>query len=97
MHEWENSALCATFPDVNFVPDPLLREDSQPAKLVCTHCTVQVQCAARGYLELGIWGGMDELERLRIRVQDRDRCGCGGYFVYTSFDRVCLRCGDIDA
>jgi hypothetical protein len=98
VRDWSSEALCARFPDVNFVPDPFLLEDSLPAKMVCVHCTVRTECLTASVSQLGVWGGLDELERLTT-VRPTKIARCDGRRRHRSIDtalgEVCISCGNV--
>lgn len=65
---WQAEALCAqTDPDEFF---PERGSSARPAKSVCAQCPVRQECleyALEHDERFGIWGGMSESERRRIR------------------------------
>lgn len=65
---WMRFANCADLhPDLMF---PRRGEDALPAKRVCAGCTVRDACldyALTNGERYGIWGGMSERERRRLR------------------------------
>jgi WhiB family redox-sensing transcriptional regulator len=65
---WHQKALCAqTDPEIFF---PEKGGSVREAKQVCQHCEVREQClkyAIENDERFGIWGGMSERERSRIR------------------------------
>jgi WhiB family redox-sensing transcriptional regulator len=67
---WRDRALCAeTWPDAFF---PEKGESATPAKRVCRACPVQAQCLefALGNDErTGVWGGLSERERRRLKAR----------------------------
>lgn len=47
-----------------------LKPEVRAAKEVCSHCPVRAECRAAGMGERqGIWGGLDEVERQRLRAE----------------------------
>ena len=66
--DWRAHALCAnTDPDLWFAAGAIEHKD---AKRVCRSCPVQKQCltyAMDAPIDHGIWGGMTERERRRVR------------------------------
>ncbi len=68
--EWQDSANClGVDPDLFF---PERGASTREAKEVCRGCVVQADCleyALRNGEKFGIWGGMSERERRRIRRQ----------------------------
>lgn len=69
---WQDSALCAEVgTDVFF---PAKGESSEPAKRVCRCCAVTAECleyALDLHIHHGIWGGMSERERRRLKREMR--------------------------
>jgi WhiB family redox-sensing transcriptional regulator len=65
---WTQDALCAqTDPDAWF-PEP--GEGGRAAKKICNRCPVRNECleyALRTNQQAGIWGGVGEHERQRLR------------------------------
>jgi WhiB family transcriptional regulator, redox-sensing transcriptional regulator len=65
---WQDQALCAEVdPDLHF---PEKGESSREAKQVCRGCEVRAEClqAALDRNErFGVWGGLSERERRRLR------------------------------
>ena len=64
----QRGACCGTHPDLFF---PLRGESNKEAKSVCEGCEVKEEClsaALDGNENFGIWGGMSERERRRIRT-----------------------------
>lgn len=97
--DWHRRAACLDRTDVNFFPSK--GEDPRPARAVCATCDVQPDClqSALDRREVhGIWGGMSERERRRLR-KDRLRrivcCACGVEFFSASGRwRRCPECSD---
>jgi len=65
---WQESALCAqTDPEVFF---PEKGGSTREAKRVCAKCDVRGECLEYAVLHderFGIWGGMSERDRRRLR------------------------------
>lgn len=67
---WQDRALCAQTDPEAFFPDqggPI-----RPAKRVCRSCEVRAECLAYALTRderFGVWGGLSEQERLRLRRQ----------------------------
>ena len=69
---WRLQALCAETDPEAFFPEK--GGSTREAKRVCTGCTVRAECLefALGNDErFGIWGGLSERERRRLRLQRR--------------------------
>jgi WhiB family transcriptional regulator, redox-sensing transcriptional regulator len=70
--EWRLDALCAeTDPDA-FLPEK--GGSTREAKRVCAGCPVRMECletALANDERFGIWGGLSERERRRLRLQRR--------------------------
>jgi WhiB family redox-sensing transcriptional regulator len=67
---WMALANCrGVDPDIFF---PSQGEDTQPAKEICKHCEVTEECLAHGLREhFGVWGGLAERQRRRMRRPPR--------------------------
>lgn len=65
---WRDSALCASVGGNVFFPEK--GEPTRPAKSVCRRCPVTAECLAYA-LDIdarhGVWGGLSERERRRLR------------------------------
>ncbi|MFA5891192.1 MAG: WhiB family transcriptional regulator [Actinomycetota bacterium] len=65
---WQEQALCAYVdPDVFF---PEKGGSSREAKRICAQCTVQEDCLEYALVNderFGIWGGLSERERRRLK------------------------------
>lgn len=87
-NDWMDSAKCRGVddPELFFGPmdEPLGREASEIAKRVCNGtdedgslpCPVRQEClsyALRANERYGVWGGMDEVARRRVRREQRAR------------------------
>jgi WhiB family redox-sensing transcriptional regulator len=71
--EWRQEALCAETDPEAFFPEK--GGSTREAKRVCTGCTVRAQClesALTNDERFGIWGGLSERERRRLRLQRRE-------------------------
>jgi WhiB family redox-sensing transcriptional regulator len=69
---WRLDALCAETDPEAFFPEK--GGSTREAKRVCTGCAVRAECLefALGNDErFGIWGGLSERERRRLRLQRR--------------------------
>ncbi|WP_457034590.1 WhiB family transcriptional regulator [Geodermatophilus sp. SYSU D01176] len=69
---WRLEALCAETDPEAFFPEK--GGSTRDAKRVCTGCTVRAQClefALANDERFGIWGGLSERERRRIRLRQR--------------------------
>lgn len=62
---WKAEALCRGATDLFF---PERGQDAQACKELCRRCPVQLPCAEAGLPEkFGVWGGLSERERRRVR------------------------------
>ena len=71
--EWRLDALCAETDPEAFFPEK--GGSTREAKRVCTGCAVRAEClesALTNDERFGIWGGLSERERRRLRLQRRD-------------------------
>jgi WhiB family redox-sensing transcriptional regulator len=69
---WRQEALCAETDPEAFFPEK--GGSTRDAKRVCTGCAVRVECleyALSSDERFGIWGGLSERERRRLRLQRR--------------------------
>jgi WhiB family redox-sensing transcriptional regulator len=69
---WRQDALCAETDPEAFFPDK--GGSTREAKLVCRGCPVRGECleyALANEERFGIWGGLSERERRRVRQQRR--------------------------
>ena len=69
---WRLEALCAETDPEAFFPEK--GGSTRDAKRVCTGCTVRAEClefALANDERFGIWGGLSERERRRLRLQQR--------------------------
>jgi WhiB family redox-sensing transcriptional regulator len=66
---WQRDALCREHPDVEFFIER--GASSAPAKAICRCCAVRDECLAYALAQPspfpGIWGGLSERERRRIK------------------------------
>jgi WhiB family redox-sensing transcriptional regulator len=70
---WRLEALCAETDPEAFFPEK--GGSTREAKRVCTGCTVRAEClesALTNDERFGIWGGLSERERRRLRLQRRE-------------------------
>jgi WhiB family redox-sensing transcriptional regulator len=70
---WRLSALCGETDPEAFFPEK--GGSTRDAKRVCTGCDVRAEClefALRNDERFGIWGGLSERERRRLRLARRD-------------------------
>jgi WhiB family redox-sensing transcriptional regulator len=70
---WQRDALCSEpgYRDADFFPDR--GASTGEAKAICARCLVRAECldyALRAGVRHGVWGGLSEHERRRMR---RDR------------------------
>lgn len=66
--EWQDQALCAQTDPEAFFPEK--GGSTRDAKKVCASCTVRSECleyALSNDERFGIWGGLSERERRRLR------------------------------
>ena len=66
--EWQARALCAQTDPEAFFPEK--GGSTREAKRVCMSCEVRVQCldyALENDERFGIWGGLSERERRRVK------------------------------
>ena len=71
--EWRLDALCAETDPESFFPEK--GGSTREAKRVCTGCEVRAEClefALTNDERFGIWGGLSERERRRLRLMRRD-------------------------
>ena len=65
---WQEDALCAQTDPEAFFPEK--GGSTRDAKRICAQCTVRAECleyALRNDERFGIWGGLSERERRRLR------------------------------
>lgn len=68
--QWQSEALCAQTDPEAFFPEK--GGSTREAKRVCTACSVRVECleyALEQDERFGIWGGLSERERRRLKKQ----------------------------
>ena len=68
--EWQDQALCAQTDPEAFYPEK--GGSTREAKRICQACPVQDEClefALANDERFGIWGGLSERERRRLRKQ----------------------------
>ena len=69
---WKEDALCAETDPEAFFPEK--GGSTREAKRVCVGCSVRLECleyALDNDERFGIWGGLSERERRRLRLQQR--------------------------
>jgi WhiB family redox-sensing transcriptional regulator len=70
---WRQDALCAETDPEAFFPEK--GGSTREAKRVCVGCEVRAEClefALASDERFGIWGGLSERERRRLRLQRRE-------------------------
>jgi WhiB family transcriptional regulator, redox-sensing transcriptional regulator len=70
---WRQDALCAETDPEAFFPEK--GGSTREAKRVCTGCEVRAECleyALSNDERFGIWGGLSERERRRLRLMRRE-------------------------
>ena len=70
---WQEQALCAETDPEAFFPEK--GGSTREAKKICTGCEVKAQCleyALANDERFGIWGGLSERERRRVRLARRE-------------------------
>ncbi len=70
---WKDEALCAETDPEAFFPEK--GGSTREAKRVCVGCAVRMECleyALENDERFGIWGGLSERERRRLRLQRRE-------------------------
>jgi WhiB family redox-sensing transcriptional regulator len=78
--DWRLEARCAVEPPDDFFPigeGPAAQQQARRAKAVCRQCLVREQClewAVTHDIRHGVFGGLDERERLALRTP-RPRSG----------------------
>jgi WhiB family redox-sensing transcriptional regulator len=68
--QWQSQALCAQTDPEAFFPEK--GGSTREAKRVCLSCDVRVDCLEYALLNderFGIWGGLSERERRRLKKQ----------------------------
>lgn len=67
---WQDDATCIGTDTALFFSSA--QQDIDTAKAVCAECPVKSQCLnANIYEKEGVWGGLDERERRRLRRKRR--------------------------
>lgn len=70
--EWQDHAECRGVDPALFFPESQSAEAVDPPKAVCARCPVRRECLdfamATGQHD-GVWGGLDEKERRKLRVR----------------------------
>lgn len=67
---WQSQAECRGSDPSVFFPDSQTTDALRPALFICKGCPVRQQCldwALDTHQEFGIWGGMTEGDRKRVR------------------------------
>ena len=67
---WQSESLCAQTDPEAFFPEK--GGSTRDAKRICTSCEVKAQCleyALKNDERFGIWGGLSERERRKLRKQ----------------------------
>ena len=70
---WRQDALCAETDPEAFFPEK--GGSTREAKRVCVGCSVRAECLEFALADderFGIWGGLSERERRRLRLQRRE-------------------------
>ena len=74
-HRWQDDAACREVGwGAFFVEHPTLPVSYAKARAICARCPVRVEClefALETNSEYGIWGGVTETERKRMRRERR--------------------------
>lgn len=68
--EWEEHAMCSQTDPEAFFPEK--GGSARDAKFLCAQCTVAAECldyAIANEERFGVWGGMGERERRKLRRQ----------------------------
>ncbi len=71
---WREDAACRGLDTDIFFPDT--QEDAEEAKAICAICPVREECleyALATRQDDGVWGGMTETERRRLRRRLREQ------------------------
>jgi WhiB family redox-sensing transcriptional regulator len=69
-NKWLDKALCAQVDPELFFPAKGDSYTAREARIICLRCPVQKQCleyALRHNEQFGVWGGMTERERRRVK------------------------------
>lgn len=70
---WREAAACRGMDASIFFPDS--EEDAGPARAICAACPVREECldfALTSRQDEGVWGGLTETERRRLRRRRQD-------------------------
>ena len=70
--EWMHTGACHGFPEHIFFP--ARGASTAPAKAICAICNHRQQCRDHALTQpekFGIWGGLSEYERRRMRPRNR--------------------------
>ena len=73
LDDWREWALCAEVDPDAFFPEK--GESTRAAKNICRRCLVKVEClrsALANDERFGVWGGLSERERRRLRGRAAD-------------------------
>lgn len=68
--DWRTDAACRDLDTAIFFPDTDAEAATAPAKAVCATCPVRDACLEFALVtrqDDGVWGGLDETERRRLR------------------------------
>jgi WhiB family transcriptional regulator, redox-sensing transcriptional regulator len=67
--DWRYRALCVQVDPDLFFPEPMNYVKIRHAKRICQVCDVRAECLEYALVhdESGIWGGMSERERRRLK------------------------------
>lgn len=74
--DWPTLAACRDAPDPDiFFPVDRTRAATRAAKAICRPCPVLAECRSWAMAKeaYGVWGGLDEHERARVRRSTRTR------------------------
>jgi WhiB family transcriptional regulator, redox-sensing transcriptional regulator len=72
-HQWMQSARCREVDPRMWHPEPGHEQTSQTAREICHRCEVEGRCleyAVMNDIRYGIYGGLTETERRRLRAND---------------------------
>ena len=68
LHSWQDKALCAQTDPEAFFPEK--GGSTREAKRICVSCEVKQECLEYALMQderFGIWGGLSERERRRLK------------------------------
>ena len=73
--EWRKDAACLGHPVEHWFPESREFDDQELAMRICNGCPVQTECLEYSLLheQDGIWGGMNQTDRQKLRKQRRLR------------------------